>query len=164
MSRSGFRVNPHSIVAWMSKNSLLDEDEKSEGEVTATGLEPRTTSFLNEQSTIWPNWPNDPAVFWVLICTVQLTVCSYHVTYTFQSEYTLCSFLNIKELLLKGGAKSEGYVTATGLEPRTTSFLMEHSTIWSNWPNDRAVFRVLICTVHLTLCFCHVTYALQSLH
>ena len=27
------------------------------GEVTATGLEPRTTWFLNEHSTIWPNWP-----------------------------------------------------------------------------------------------------------
>ena len=24
--------------------------------MTATGLEPRTTSFLNEHSTIWPNW------------------------------------------------------------------------------------------------------------
>ena len=38
-----FRVNPHSIVAWMSKNSLLEAGAKSEGEVTATGLEPRTT-------------------------------------------------------------------------------------------------------------------------
>ena len=24
------------------------------------------------------NWPNDWAVFWVLICTVNLTVCSWH--------------------------------------------------------------------------------------
>ena len=29
--------------------------------------------------------PNDWAMFWVLICTVHLTVCSCHVTYTFQS-------------------------------------------------------------------------------
>ena len=29
------------------------------GKVTATGLEPRTTWFLNEHSTIWPNWPNE---------------------------------------------------------------------------------------------------------
>ena len=28
-----------------------------------------------------------------------LTVCSCHVTYTFQSEFTLCSCLNVKELL-----------------------------------------------------------------
>ena len=38
------------------------------------------------------------AVFWVLICTVHLTVC-YHVPYMFQSESTLCSCLNVKELL-----------------------------------------------------------------
>ena len=38
-----FRVNPHSIVAWMSRNSLLETGAKSEGEVTATGLETRTT-------------------------------------------------------------------------------------------------------------------------
>ena len=34
---------PHSIVAWMSRNSLLEAVAKSEGEVTATGLEPRAT-------------------------------------------------------------------------------------------------------------------------
>ena len=33
----GLRVNPHSIVAWMSRNSLLEAGAKSEGEVTATG-------------------------------------------------------------------------------------------------------------------------------
>ena len=38
-----FIVNPHSIVAWMSRNSLLEAGAKSEGEMTATGLEPRTT-------------------------------------------------------------------------------------------------------------------------
>ena len=43
MSRTRFRVNPHSIVAWMSRNTLLKAREKSEGEGTATGLEPRTT-------------------------------------------------------------------------------------------------------------------------
>ena len=43
MSRTRFRVNPHSIVAWMSRISLLEAGAKSEGEVTATRLEPRTT-------------------------------------------------------------------------------------------------------------------------
>ena len=28
-----------------------------------------------------------------------MTLCYYHVTYTFESESTLCSFLNVKELL-----------------------------------------------------------------
>ena len=43
MPRTPFTVNPHSIFAWMSRNSLLEPGAKSEGEVTATGLEPRTT-------------------------------------------------------------------------------------------------------------------------
>ena len=42
---------------------------------------------------------NDSAVLWVLICTVHLTVCLYHVTYVFQSESTLYSCLNFKESL-----------------------------------------------------------------
>ena len=43
MSLKRFRVNPHSLVASMSRNSLLEAGTKSEGEVTATGLESRTT-------------------------------------------------------------------------------------------------------------------------
>ena len=42
MSRTRFRVNPHSIVAWISRNSLLETGAKSEVEVTATGLDPTT--------------------------------------------------------------------------------------------------------------------------
>ena len=91
ISRTRIRVNPHSIMSWMSMIPLLEEGEKSEGEVTATGLEPRTTEFLNEHSTICRNWPNDRAVFWVFISTVDLTVCSCHVTYALQSESTLYS-------------------------------------------------------------------------
>ena len=30
---------------------------------------------------------------------IMVTVCSYHVTHVFQSEYTLYSCLNVKELL-----------------------------------------------------------------
>ena len=30
-----------------------------------------------------------------------LTVCYYHVTYAFQSEFTLYSFLNVKKLLAR---------------------------------------------------------------
>ena len=37
-----YRVNAHSVVAWMSRNSLLEAGAKFEGQVTATGLEPRT--------------------------------------------------------------------------------------------------------------------------
>ena len=47
----------------------------------------------NEYITIKANW-------------LSLTVCSYHVTYALQSESTLYSCLNFKELL-ETGAKSE---------------------------------------------------------
>ena len=40
-------------------------------------------------------------VFWVLICTVHLTVYSYHFTCAFQSESKPYSCLNIKELLAR---------------------------------------------------------------
>ena len=57
------------------------------------------TRTINEQSTIYSNWPNNLAVLGVLICMVHLNVCSYHVTQAFQSEYTLYSCLNVKEFL-----------------------------------------------------------------
>ena len=47
MSRTRLRVNPHSIVASMSRNSLLEAGAKSEGEVTATGLEPSLAKWLS---------------------------------------------------------------------------------------------------------------------
>ena len=100
MWRTRLWVNPHSTVAWLLRNYLLEAGAKSEGEVTVTGLEPRSTYFLNEHSTIWPNWSNDRAVFWVLICTVHLTLCSCHVTYVFESESNLYSCLNVKEVLV----------------------------------------------------------------
>ena len=64
---------------------------------TETGLEPRTT----EHSTISSNWKNDWAAFWVLICMVHMTVCSFHVTYVFHTESWLYSCPNVKELLAR---------------------------------------------------------------
>ena len=62
---------------------------------------------LSDSNRIWTHkhlvrkWTlNHWAVLWVLIiCAMQLTVCFYHVTYAFQSESTLYSCLNVKELL-----------------------------------------------------------------
>ena len=62
------------------------------------GFEPTSTLFTNKLSTIWPNWSNDWAVLWVLIFTAHLTVICYYVMYAFQSESTLYSCLNIKEV------------------------------------------------------------------
>ena len=101
MPRTPFRVNPQSIFAWMSRNSLLKAGAKCEGEVTPTWLKPTTTLFLNEHLTIWSNWPKNWAVFRVLICTLFLTVCSYHVMYAFHSEYSLYICLNVKETVAR---------------------------------------------------------------
>ena len=38
-------------------------------------------------------------VLWVLICTVHLILCCYHVTCTFQSESKFYSYLDVEELL-----------------------------------------------------------------
>ena len=46
--------------------------------VTAKELESTTTYLVNEYLTIKPNWPNDWAVLWVLICTMHLTVYHCH--------------------------------------------------------------------------------------
>ena len=48
MSGTVFRMNLHSIVAWMSRNSLLETGAISEVYVTATGFEPTTSYFLDE--------------------------------------------------------------------------------------------------------------------
>ena len=54
------------------------------------------TGDFNSRCSSW--WSND-------INTTEglklLTVCSYHVTYAFQSESTLYSCLNVKELLAR---------------------------------------------------------------
>ena len=47
------------------------------------------------------NQPHDWAALWVFISTAHLTVCSYYVTYAFQSESTLYICLNVKELLAR---------------------------------------------------------------
>ena len=63
------------------------------------------------------------------------------------------------------GDKINRILTATWLsnpEPLSLSSLNGHSTIWPSWPNYWAVFWVLICMVHLTVCSCHVTYAFLS--
>ena len=80
---------------------------------------------------ITKNIGNTPLILKIISeCSFILTACSCHVTYAFQSESTLYSCLNAS--LLEAGAKSEGEVTVTGLEPRTTQFLNKHSTIWPN--------------------------------
>ena len=46
MSHTRFRVNLHSLVVWMSRNSLLETGTISEIYMTATGFEPTTTQLV----------------------------------------------------------------------------------------------------------------------
>ena len=59
-------------------------------------------------------------VSWVLICTVYLTACYYHVTYAPQSESTLYSCLTVKEVLTGNRRNIWSLSDSTGLEPTTT--------------------------------------------
>ena len=61
------RVNLHSVITWMSRNSLLETGAISENEITATGLERSTTWFVNEYSTVYLIF------FYIdLCCSIQL--------------------------------------------------------------------------------------------
>ena len=51
--------------------------------MTATGLKPTTTKFINKLSTTWSNWSNDLAILWVLNYMVYW-LCFYHVICVFR--------------------------------------------------------------------------------
>ena len=112
--------------------------------------------------SISPHWLNDWALFRLLICTVHLTFYSNHVTYSFESESTLYSCLNVKELLARSRCQIWSWSDCNWTRTQNPQFVNEHSTICPNWPNDWAVFWVIICTVHLTVCSCHVPYKFQN--
>ena len=100
---------------------------------------------------------------------VHLTVRCYHVTDAFQKESSLYNCVNIKEILdwNRRNIWSLSYYNRTRthnslVRKQTLNHLVKHPTIWPNWPNDWVVLWVLICTVHLTVCCYHLTYAFQS--
>ena len=72
---------------------------------------------------------------------LKLSVCSYHVTYTFQSESTLCSCLNVKEIF--AGSRCEIWSLSDYMWTRTHSYLVHKQTlsylvklaIWPVWLN-----------------------------
>ena len=64
---------------------------------------------------------------WVLICTVHLTVYSYHFTYVFQSEFTLYSCLNVKKLLSRSRRKVWSLSDCNGT--RTHNYLVRKRTL-----------------------------------
>ena len=58
------------------------------------------TSHVSSLSCLF-KCPMEPASATVSSHIIMVTACSYHVTYAFQSESTLCSYLNVKELLAR---------------------------------------------------------------
>ena len=128
-------------------------------QVTATGdhlVDKRTLDHLAKLTFL-----NDWAVLWVLICTVHLTVWFYHATYAFHSESTLYSCLNVKELLV--WSRREIWSLSDCNWTQTQNHLVHKRTLNRlaklSFLNDCVLLWVLICTVHLTVCFYHVTYA-----
>ena len=92
--------------------------------------------------------------------TLNFIVCSYHVTYAFQSESKLYSYLNVKELLAP--SRSKIWSLSDCNWTRTHNHLvhkwtLNHLAKLAKWSS-----RVLICTVHLTVCSYHVMYVFQS--
>ena len=66
-------------------------------------------------------------MLWVFICTVHLTICYYHVTYVFQSESSLYSCLNVKELLARNRRDIWSLSNSNGI--RTHNHLVRKRTL-----------------------------------
>ena len=71
-----------------------------------------------------------------------LTVCSYHVTYAFQSEFTLFNCLNVKQLLARSRSEisrlSDCNWARTCSQMHGTNKYSQHSSvILQLWLNDR---------------------------
>ena len=157
-----FRVDPYSIVTWMSRKSLLKKRSKIWGLSDCNWTPPQNHLVCNWTLNHLAKLANDWAVFWVLICAVHLTVCSCHATYTFQSGSTLYSCLNVKEIPAQSTSKIWGLSDCNWTW--TQNYLVCKVTLnhLARLASDWVVFWVLTCTVHLTVCSCHVTYAFQS--
>ena len=99
MSCKHFWANLDALVAWISRNSLLETGALSETEFTVTGVEPTTPYFVKKHWTIWENLSNFWDELWVYICTVHLTLRFNHVMHLSHTKSTRFSRLNVEELL-----------------------------------------------------------------
>ena len=104
MLRTHFRVNPHSIVAWMSRPFVIYFQSR-----LLTGAKFQGNIFLRNSwnwfvvffRNTWEGYYKNTCVLVRFSEILMVTVCSYHFTYVFQSESTLCICLNVKELLAR---------------------------------------------------------------
>ena len=91
-----------------------------------------------------------------------LVVCSYHVTYPFQSESTLYSCLNVKELLAR--SRDEIWSLSDCNWTRTQNHLVrkKHSTIWLSVRLRTKWFRVRVQLQSFFLVFQFLYHRLES--
>ena len=101
-------------------------------------------------------------MLWLLICTMHMMVCYRHVMYTFQSEFTLNSCLNVKELFAQNSHNTWSLSHSNRIWIQNHLVCKQTLNHLANLPNDWALSWVLICMVHLTECYYHATYAFQS--
>ena len=94
--------------------------------------------------------------------TIFLSACFYHVAYTFQSEFTLYICLNVKVLLSRNRCHIWSLSDYNGTRTHNHLVCKRKVNHLAKQSNDWAVLWVLICTVHLTICFYHATFAFQS--
>ena len=105
MSRTHFRMNLSSICLLMSRHISLNVKEflaRNRRDIWSLSNCIRTEiyNYLLCKGTL-EHFAKDWAESRVLISTVHLITCSYHVTYAFQSESTRHISMNVKELLAR---------------------------------------------------------------
>ena len=116
---------------------------------------------MGEKYIPWRNWNNFCGLhkFWHYKLQLPLIrdIINFEKQYfqTFKQSFKLSSCLNVKELL--AGSRREIWSLSDCNWTWTQNHLVGRWTL-----NDWAVFWVLICTVRLTVCSCHVMYAFQS--
>ena len=100
------------------------------------------------------------AVLWVFIYTVHFTVCSYHATYAFQSESTLYSYLNVKELLARNQRDIWSLSDCNGTRMHRTGKYSQHSSIiWLVWVNGWVlVYELSGCGFDSRCCHLNLRY------
>ena len=113
-------------------------------------------------------WPNHWADLWVLISTVHLTVCSYHVTYALQIESTLYICLNTKELdsLSRHDIWSlsdcNGTQTHNHLVRKQTLNHLSKLTKWLSWVVSTYLYSAFDCM--FLSCHVHVSGWIHTLY
>ena len=88
-----------------------------------------------------------------------MTICYYHITWEFQSESTLYSCLDFKEILAQN--RCHIWSLSDSNKIRTHNDLVRkqifnHLTKLAKW------FSCVVSTYHLTLCYYYATYEFQS--